>query len=578
MQKNTRKVAPDGGWGWVATFGVSLVNLATRSIEPSFGLLFGDLLRDLEVGTTGASVIISAMDVCMNFSGLFVGPLLKEFSYRKVAIAGSLLCALGLSLTSFASSMPHIIGTYSVINGIGVGLATSAAFVALNHYFKNKRGQAVGLSMAGTAMGMLIMPQMVRVLLEVYGFRGAVLLLGAVALHSVVGSVLLQPAKWHMKEEIIDVELLPTIEISPIKEEDEDDLPDMNTLLFQKHNPNNQIRKNYSELAMSTMTKNMNGNGMPKRPTFPRIMSLGGKMDENYTASRESIIRHRKQSVTSHLSVLDFSGSILQVHMNIGDEELEEHDKELKRVNTHLGMSTMHRDSFIKMKPTEAEEKEDSSAAKKPSFFKRFADLMDVDLLKEAKFLNLLFGLSIFYVAEMNFKMITPFFFANLGYSKSDVAFCLSITAITDILARIILPPLFDKTTIKKRTVFLVSIIFVAITRSIMAEQTDWTQLMVWLSICGFFRGLALSNFTLTVSEYCSLEKLPSAFGWHLVGKALFVTCFGPAIGAIRDYTGSFPACIHAQSGCILLCALAWTIEYIIEFVQSKKKQNQIEK
>lgn len=28
MQKSTRKVAPDGGWGWVATFGVSLVNVS----------------------------------------------------------------------------------------------------------------------------------------------------------------------------------------------------------------------------------------------------------------------------------------------------------------------------------------------------------------------------------------------------------------------------------------------------------------------------------------------------------------------------------------------------------------------
>lgn len=64
-----------------------------------------------------------------------------------------------------------------------------------------------------------------------------------------------------------------------------------------------------------------------------------------------------------------------------------------------------------------------------------------------------------------------------------------------------------------------------------MAEQTEWIPLMVWLSICGFFRGSALSNFTLTVSEYCSLEKLPSAFGWHLVGKAVFVICFGPVIG-----------------------------------------------
>lgn len=74
-------------------------------------------MKDLEVGTTGAAVIMSTLDVMMNFSGLFVGPLLNEFSYRKVAIGGSLLCALGLALTSPASSMAHILATYSVING-----------------------------------------------------------------------------------------------------------------------------------------------------------------------------------------------------------------------------------------------------------------------------------------------------------------------------------------------------------------------------------------------------------------------------------------------------------------------------
>lgn len=93
------------------------MKLATRAIEPSFGLLFGDLLRDLKVETLGAAIIMSTYDVMMNFSGLFVGPLLKEFSYRKVAIAGSLLCSMGLALTSPANSMAHILATYSVING-----------------------------------------------------------------------------------------------------------------------------------------------------------------------------------------------------------------------------------------------------------------------------------------------------------------------------------------------------------------------------------------------------------------------------------------------------------------------------
>lgn len=44
---------------------------------------------------------------------------------------------------------------------------------------------------------------------------------------------------------------------------------------------------------------------------------------------------------------------------------------------------------------------------------------------------------------------------------------------------------------------------------------------------------MALSNFTLCVSEYCSLEQLPAAFGWHMIGKGLFVTAFGPLIGKL---------------------------------------------
>jgi hypothetical protein len=46
--------------------------LATRSIEPSFGLLFGDKLRDLGVATTGASAIMSTLDATINFSGMYL--------------------------------------------------------------------------------------------------------------------------------------------------------------------------------------------------------------------------------------------------------------------------------------------------------------------------------------------------------------------------------------------------------------------------------------------------------------------------------------------------------------------------
>lgn len=67
----------------------------------------------------------------------------------------------------------------------------------------------------------------------------------------------------------------------------------------------------------------------------------------------------------------------------------------------------------------------------------------------------------------------------------------------------------------------------------VLAEQTDWNMIMVWLVICGFVRGAALINFTITISEYSSLEKLPAAFGLHMVGKGLFVVAIGPVLGKI---------------------------------------------
>lgn len=66
---------------------------------------------------------------------------------------------------------------------------------------------------------------------------------------------------------------------------------------------------------------------------------------------------------------------------------------------------------------------------------------------------------------------------------------------------------------------------------TVMAEQTEWTNILIWLIICGFVRGAALINFTITISEYSSLEKLPAAFGLHMVGKGLFVVAFGPVLG-----------------------------------------------
>lgn len=54
--------------------------------------------------------------------------------------------------------------------------------------------------MVGTGFGQMLMPNVVRILLDDYGFRGAALIMGALAFHGLVGAALFQPVEWHMKQ------------------------------------------------------------------------------------------------------------------------------------------------------------------------------------------------------------------------------------------------------------------------------------------------------------------------------------------------------------------------------------------
>lgn len=69
--------------------------------------------------------------------------------------------------------------------GIGLGLINPSSFIAVNSYFSSNRGRAVGLALAGTGIGQMLMPHVVRLLLDYYGFRGTILIMGALALNGV---------------------------------------------------------------------------------------------------------------------------------------------------------------------------------------------------------------------------------------------------------------------------------------------------------------------------------------------------------------------------------------------------------
>lgn len=80
-----------------------------------FGLVFKDSFVVLGLTATDTSVIININFAFGMVLGLINGPILKTFGYRKVAITGSIIYAVGVTLTTFANSFSLIIICYGML-------------------------------------------------------------------------------------------------------------------------------------------------------------------------------------------------------------------------------------------------------------------------------------------------------------------------------------------------------------------------------------------------------------------------------------------------------------------------------
>lgn len=80
-----------------------------------------------------------------------------------------------------------------------MGLCSSSFSLALNTYFKERRNKAFGIGATITGLGPVILPQLISLLLCIYGAQGCVLIIGGMAMNIVAAALLLQPVKRHQK-------------------------------------------------------------------------------------------------------------------------------------------------------------------------------------------------------------------------------------------------------------------------------------------------------------------------------------------------------------------------------------------
>jgi len=168
-------------YGWYVVAAGFAVTFVGFGCVYSFSAFIESLQRDFGAARGSVSLVFSLAGFLYFGLGAVSGPLADRWGSRRVVLTGIILIGAGLVLASFAQSLPAVYATYGLGVGLGVGCSYVPAMGAVQRWFVKHRGFASGLASTGIGAGTLVGPPFAALLISIWGWRDAYLVLGVVA-------------------------------------------------------------------------------------------------------------------------------------------------------------------------------------------------------------------------------------------------------------------------------------------------------------------------------------------------------------------------------------------------------------
>jgi MFS family permease len=167
--------------GWSAVLMMFLALSMVSATRASIGLAMPDLERDLGWSRSFVSTVVAWALIAMAVMSPLVGNLLDRFGPRRILLAGLLVTASALVLTSRAVTTWQFFLGYAVFAGIGFGIVSkNVASATIARHFEENRGFALGIANAGATAGHIALLPVMAIILAAFGWRYGYLFLAAV--------------------------------------------------------------------------------------------------------------------------------------------------------------------------------------------------------------------------------------------------------------------------------------------------------------------------------------------------------------------------------------------------------------
>ncbi|RDX44156.1 MFS general substrate transporter [Lentinus brumalis] len=174
---STETIFPDGGArAWLTVLGAFLALFCTFGQLNSFGT-FQTWYAEHQLHHLPPSTIawIGSLQLWVFFfSGAFVGRLFDAYGPRPIMVVGSLVLVLGTMLTSISTQYYQYILAQGILVGVGIGTVFYPSLAAISTHFRQYRGTALGIAIAGSGVGGVTWPIMYQQLFGRLGFAWTV--------------------------------------------------------------------------------------------------------------------------------------------------------------------------------------------------------------------------------------------------------------------------------------------------------------------------------------------------------------------------------------------------------------------
>ncbi|XP_070553356.1 monocarboxylate transporter 12-like [Ptychodera flava] len=164
-------------WKWLIVCCAFYTQFYTLGAEVSRGVFIVEFLEYFGEGASLFTWIFMFSGLAGTVAGPVAGYAISKYGARKVVLFSAILHTLAIGTSVFAESVPHLIVTFGMLNGIGLNIAFLGGYTMIPQYFTDRYAFANGLAGTGGGCGSMVLPPIVVILIEQYGWHGAMIVL-----------------------------------------------------------------------------------------------------------------------------------------------------------------------------------------------------------------------------------------------------------------------------------------------------------------------------------------------------------------------------------------------------------------